>query len=33
MKNFAEFWGRIGWKMAYAGIVVVAVTMLIVMFS
>lgn len=33
MRHFADFWANTGWKMAYAAIVVVAITMLIVMFS
>lgn len=33
LNKLSEMWGTVGWKMAYAGIVVVAITMLIVMFS
>ena len=33
MKNFAEFWNRIGWKIAYGVIVVTAGAMLVAMFS
>ena len=33
MKNFAEMWATIGWKVAYAAIVVTAFVMLVVMFS
>lgn len=33
MKNFAEMWATIGWKVAYAAIVVTAFIMLVVMFS
>lgn len=33
MQKFSEFWAHTGWKMAYAGIVVVAVTMMIVIFG
>lgn len=33
MKNLAEFWSTIGWKVAYAAIVAVAFVMLVVMFS
>ena len=32
MKTFAEFWSNTGWKMAYAVIIIVAITMMIVMF-
>lgn len=33
MKSFAEMWSTIGWKVAYAAIVAVALVMLVVMFS
>lgn len=33
MRRFAEFWANTGWKMAYAAIVIVAITMMIVMFA
>ena len=33
MTNFAKFWSTTGWKVAYAIIVVTAITMLVVMFS
>lgn len=33
LNKFAEFWASTGWKMAYASIVIIAIVMLVVMFS
>lgn len=33
LNKFSVFWASTGWKMAYAVIVIVAITMMIVMFA